>query len=201
MAGRKWIRPETLAAFALYCKLPFGKLHSRNPEIIALAARLGRTPDSITFRCVNLASLDPTHRKRGVKGMKNVSAMDRKVWSEFQNDPEAVAAEAILAFGDPSGLIDDLQVEPALPAAKGKERKQLVSVRVNLGFFRKLILASFNESCAVCSLQSSATAIARGCTHYSVGGRCNASNESEKRALFVRDTRPGVRVGPAPDRG
>lgn len=151
-AGTKWTRIETLAAFALYCKLPFGKLHKRNPDIIALAGRLGRTPDSIVFRCVNIASLDPTHQKRGVKGMKNVSEMDRIVWGEFQIDPERISAEAIHAFGDPTGLIDVILDEPPLPILKGKESQRLAKVRLNQRFFRKLILASFNESCAVCSV-------------------------------------------------
>lgn len=36
--GQKlWTREELILAINLYCKLPFGKLHKNNPEIIELA--------------------------------------------------------------------------------------------------------------------------------------------------------------------
>ena len=38
---RNWSRDELLAAFNLYCRTPFGRLHRGNPDIIALAGRLG----------------------------------------------------------------------------------------------------------------------------------------------------------------
>ena len=44
MAGKLWTRDETLVAFNLYCRTPFGRLHARNQEIIELASALGRTP-------------------------------------------------------------------------------------------------------------------------------------------------------------
>lgn len=31
-----WTREELIVAYNLYCKLPFGRLHNRNPEIISL---------------------------------------------------------------------------------------------------------------------------------------------------------------------
>lgn len=47
MAARvAWSRDELLGAFRLYCRRPFGKLHQRNPEIIALGRVLGRTPSA-----------------------------------------------------------------------------------------------------------------------------------------------------------
>ncbi len=150
MAGKNWSRTETLAAFALYCRLPFGKLHSRNAEVIALAGRLNRTPSSIAMKCVNLASLDETHQRRGVVGMQNASAMDRQVWEEFAARPEAVSFEAVLAFADPTTI--SVEAEPEMPILEGKERERLVRVRLNQGFFRRMVISSFNESCAVCEL-------------------------------------------------
>jgi hypothetical protein len=32
MAGKLWTRDETLVAFNLYCRTPFGRLHARSPE-------------------------------------------------------------------------------------------------------------------------------------------------------------------------
>jgi hypothetical protein len=45
-AGQKlWTKEELILAVNLYCKLPFGRLHHRNPEIIDLASLIGRTPE------------------------------------------------------------------------------------------------------------------------------------------------------------
>ena len=67
--GQKlWTRAELLLAMNLYCKLPFGKMHSRTPEVVALAGLLDRTPASIAFKLGNLASLDPSLQARGIRG-------------------------------------------------------------------------------------------------------------------------------------
>ena len=42
-----WSKEELMLAFNLYLKIPFGKMHSRNPEIIHLANTIGRTANSI----------------------------------------------------------------------------------------------------------------------------------------------------------
>ncbi|MHD0454904.1 HNH endonuclease, partial [Serratia marcescens] len=35
--AKLWTREELLIAFTLYSQIPFGKLHSKNPEIIYYA--------------------------------------------------------------------------------------------------------------------------------------------------------------------
>lgn len=35
--GMKWSREETILAFDLYCRVPFGKINQGNAEIIQLA--------------------------------------------------------------------------------------------------------------------------------------------------------------------
>ncbi len=52
-----WTRDQLLVAFRLYCRTPFGKLHQHNPEIIHLAAKLGRTPSAVGMKACNFASL------------------------------------------------------------------------------------------------------------------------------------------------
>lgn len=151
MAGRLWTRSETLAAFALYCETPFGRLHARNPQLIAVGARLGRTPASVAMKCCNLASLDESHLARGVKALGNASALDRAIWAEFQSDPEAVAfaaAEALAAL-DPTSAPP---VTPEQMPPSGLERERVVRVRVNQYFFRRLVLASYEDACAICGL-------------------------------------------------
>ena len=57
--GIKWSREETILAFDLYCRTPFGKISQGNPEIIKLAHLLGRTPGSVGLKMHNLAHYDP----------------------------------------------------------------------------------------------------------------------------------------------
>ena len=61
--GIKWSREETILAFDLYCRTPFGKISQGNPEIIKLAHLLGRTPGSVGLKMHNLAHYDPELQK------------------------------------------------------------------------------------------------------------------------------------------
>ena len=69
MANLNWTREELILAFNLYWQLDFGKMHSRNPEIIHLANIIGRTANAVAIRLTNFAHIDPYHQERGVKGM------------------------------------------------------------------------------------------------------------------------------------
>lgn len=53
--GIKWSREETILAFDLYCRTPFGKISQGNLKIIKLVHLLGRTPDSVGLKMHNLA--------------------------------------------------------------------------------------------------------------------------------------------------
>jgi hypothetical protein len=57
---KRWSRKELIVAFNLYCQLPFGKIHSRNPLIIRVAKNLERTSSSLAMKMLNFASLDPS---------------------------------------------------------------------------------------------------------------------------------------------
>jgi putative restriction endonuclease len=153
MTHQRWSGRATLAAFSLYCRLPFGKLHARNPDIIELARALGRTPASLAMKCCNLASLDETHKQRGVRGLQKAAQLDRQVWNEFLADPETISFEAEQAVDHFTGqarlAIED---DAVMPFVEGQEREALVRVRVNQRFFREMILASYSEGCAVCRL-------------------------------------------------
>jgi putative restriction endonuclease len=56
---KKWDRHDLIIAFNLYCRMPFGKIHSRNPLIIQVAEGLKRTPSALAMKMCNFASLDP----------------------------------------------------------------------------------------------------------------------------------------------
>jgi hypothetical protein len=68
MARRDWTRDELILAFNLYCKTPFGKIHIRNPDVIALATAIGRTPSAVSWKLANFARLDPPLQERKVSG-------------------------------------------------------------------------------------------------------------------------------------
>ena len=59
MATGLWTKEQIKLAFHLYCQLPYGRIHGRNPEIMALAKVIGRTSDAVAMKMLNIASLDP----------------------------------------------------------------------------------------------------------------------------------------------
>jgi cysteine sulfinate desulfinase/cysteine desulfurase-like protein len=69
MAQNRWTREELILSLNLYLKLSFGKLHSRNADIIHLAGLIGRTPGSVAMRLNNFAAVDPFHQQRGIVGL------------------------------------------------------------------------------------------------------------------------------------
>jgi HNH endonuclease len=178
MAGRVWDRQETLAAFALYCQLPFGRLHGRTPEIVTLASRLSRSPDAVAMKCCNLASFDKTHQQRGVKGLTRVAKLDREVWGEFERDPNALceeAAQALATFQKPAAP----QTSPAdVPGPLVTERETTVRVRVTQRFFRAMILAGYSSRCAVCGLDVAQLVVASHIVPWAIdpGARMNPRN-------------------------
>ena len=75
-----------LIVLELYCRIPFGQMHSRNPEAIRVAVLIGRTPGAVAMKLVNIASLDPGLKQRGISGLSNASASDRAIWQEMNAD-------------------------------------------------------------------------------------------------------------------
>lgn len=58
MATGLWTKEQIKLAFHLYCQLPYGRIHGRNPEIIALAKIIERTSDAVAMKMLNIASID-----------------------------------------------------------------------------------------------------------------------------------------------
>jgi len=157
---RLWTRDELLLAINLYCKLTFGQLHSRNPEIIALADLLGRTANSLALKLVNFASLDPSLSQAG---MSNASKLDKEVWNEFYADwsGKAYESEKLLAETQHITLEEvAAEYEPLPPVPVGRVREQLVKVRVNQQFFRKTIMAAYDNTCCITGLRQASLLVA-----------------------------------------
>lgn len=152
---RLWTEDELILAINLYCKLPFGKIHRHNPEIIHLAELIHRTPNSVSYKLVNFASFDPSLQARGIKGAINASKLDKQIWNEFFNNWDILSfeSEKLLAKYE-NTTIELLNEIPEEDIPKeGKTREQTVKVRVNQSFFRKTILAAYNNTCCITGIR------------------------------------------------
>jgi putative restriction endonuclease len=154
MSSNKWAREELIIAFNLYCKIPFGKIHIHNPEIIALAKILGRTPSAVSWKLANLASLDPSLKKRNITGASHGSKMDAEVWGEFNGNWGRLAFESEKLLAQKSGkkVEEGTDIEALDLPKEGKEREAIMKIRVNQGFFRKAVLSAYNFQCCITGL-------------------------------------------------
>jgi putative restriction endonuclease len=141
-------------AFNLYNQIPFGTIHMRNPKVIELAAILGRSVGSVSYKLSNLARLDPSLQARGIRGATHGSKLDEEVWKEFVGRPETVAYESARLLAQHLGQsveqvaeIDDSDLPPP-----GEEREALVRLRVNQSFFRRRVLSAYEYRCCVTGL-------------------------------------------------
>lgn len=153
MAARNlWTREELILAFNLYLKLPFGKMHKRTPEIIALANLLNRTPSSIGMRLGNFASVDPYHQQRGVGGLKGGMNQVKPIWDEFFHNQEELVflSEQILAEKENTSIENKYQeLLFDIKDLKGETVIREVKTRVNQSVFRQMVLANYNTKCAI----------------------------------------------------
>lgn len=164
---RPWTHDELLVAMNLYCKLPFGRLHHRTPEIIALAQALGRSSGSLAMKLSNFASLDPALQSRGIKGLEGASKADKEVWQAFHENWERYAAQSEMEYqrliGNTPAAPAETEAEPErrphsssedakYPASTphgATEGERTVTVRYAQSFFRRAVLASYGVQCCI----------------------------------------------------
>lgn len=160
-SGKRWSRGELLVALNLYHKLTFGQLHARQPVIIALAKRLGRSANSLAMKLVNFASLDPVQKLRGIKGLTGASALDRSTWQEFHANLEESVPASEQALRDLFDADDHEDVEVSakrgIRVHKGippdpTEISVNVKIRRGQEYFRDAVLNNFGERCGVTQL-------------------------------------------------
>ena len=158
----KWTREHFLIALNLYCKLPFGKLHRRNPLIAEIATKMGRTSNSLAMKLCNFASLDPVQWARGIKGLSGATPHDKEMWNEFHSNIEVLAPESEqllhdLFTNDQSRDVDLLErdkirIEKSdkfLPPSGPTEASATVKVRRGQQFFRQAILNVYGIRCCI----------------------------------------------------
>jgi putative restriction endonuclease len=150
---RDWTRDELIVAFNLYCRIPFGRIHIRNPEIIALARALNRTPSSVSWKLANFARLDPELKKRNIKGAHHGAKAEEEVWNEFCADWDALAFRSEILLAKFLRMPDDQTLgEVCIP--EGREREAMVRVRVNQNFFRASVIAAYSCRCCITGLST-----------------------------------------------
>jgi putative restriction endonuclease len=159
-AGKRWNRDELLVALNLYHKLTFGQLHARQPTIIALAEKLGRSSGSLAMKLCNLASFDSALQLRGIKGLPGASNLDREVWDEFHADlnetvPSSEEALRKLFDADEHSQLEVLPTEGIrlrkLPTGP-TETFANVKLRRGQEYFRDAVLNNFGGCCGVTRL-------------------------------------------------
>jgi putative restriction endonuclease len=151
MARRDWTRDELIVAFNLYCRITFGRIHIRNPEIIDLASAMGRTPSSVSWKLANFARLDPALQKRQIRGATHGSRAEEDIWEEFHQNWDALAFESQRLMAQLKGVPPEALVPPEI-FPEGKTREAIVKTRVNQAFFRSAVLAAYGCKCCVTGL-------------------------------------------------
>lgn len=154
MATRKlWTRDELILVFNLYLKIPFGKFHYSTKEVIELSNLMkDRNPNAVSMRLSNFASVDPYHQRRGILGLKGGIKQVQPIWDEFHNNKEELIfeSERILAEIQETSIENKFEkILEGTEELKGKTKIREVKTRVNQNVFRQIVLANFNNKCAV----------------------------------------------------
>lgn len=159
MRNDRWTREQLKLAFHLYCQLPFGKLHSRNAEIVELAQLIGRTPGAVAMKLVNFASLDPAITSTGRAGLGNAGSLDREIRNEFHADWEGLAVECNRLRNElaeskgqvPTSVLDTDEAA-GLEDFTGETRRVVIEQRIKQHFFRRAVLSSYRGRCCMSGL-------------------------------------------------
>lgn len=163
-ARKRWSEEETLLALYLYFQLPFGKLHSGNPEIQTLATAIDRSNSSVAMKLCNFASLDPKITESGRKGLDGASKLDRATYAEFGQDWSGLVARAeelwvsqvdrqtvgTQSTQPANQRLNDRRSDFKFEPWQGESTTQaIVNQRVGQGFFRRAVLANYEDTCCI----------------------------------------------------
>jgi putative restriction endonuclease len=152
MANNNWTREELILAFNLYLKIPFGKFHRGNKEVMELAALLERTPSAVAMRLSNFASVDPFHQKRGIKGLTGGIKQVKPIWDEFSENKEELIFESENILANLQEITIENKYNSILEGTEnlqGETKIREVKTRVNQNVFRQIVIANYNQKCAI----------------------------------------------------
>jgi len=157
-----WTREELIVAFNLYCILTFTRINASNKAVKELAEIIGRSNNAVAIKLANFARLDPALQARNVAGMSHGGHGEELIWEEFNSDWDKLSYESELLKANFKGvrIEESAQIETNDLPKIGKEREALIKIRVNQSFFRKSILASYNQSCCITGINVSGLLVA-----------------------------------------
>lgn len=131
-------------------------MHKGNPEVIKMARRIGRTSDAIAYRLVNYASYDPQLKRRGISGMTHGGKKCEEYWNEFINDREKLIFESERILAQYEGISLETKFEKELKdlplSILGETKISQVKARINQNIFRQIVLANYENKCALSSI-------------------------------------------------
>lgn len=149
---RIWTRDELILSLNLYLKLPFGKLHSGNSDIIKLANLISRTPSSVAMRLSNFASVDPYHKERGIGGLPGGKKQVEPIWNEFITNKEDLLFESERILAEKENITIENKFADILNGTdhlRGDYKLREVKTRVNQNLFRQIVLSNYDYKCAI----------------------------------------------------
>lgn len=154
MKRNLWTREEEIIVFNLYCKIPFKSSSKIHPDVIRIANIIGRTPSAVSMKIGNFGRLDPNLKEKNIIGLTNGSKLDEEVWEEFNNNWNKLAyeSEKLISQYSKSDIIITENNNKTIP--DGKECLTMIKQRINQDFFRKAVLASYNNSCCITGLSN-----------------------------------------------
>lgn len=190
-----WTEDQVLLALYLYFQLPFGQLDSRNSEVQKLARAIGRTSGAVAMKLGNLASLDPKIVESGRKGLSKASRMDREVYARFGQDWDGLVEVAHAKW---QKLVDSADDDSAQKTLRDRQSdytfepydgpstvQSLVLQRVGQGFFRRAVLANYDEACCITAIAEPKVLIA---SHISPWGKDDANRHNPANGLLLSAT-------------
>jgi len=189
--ARNWTEEETLLALCLYLQTPFGKIHSKNPDIIGLANALDRTPGSVGMKMINLAALNPRVLESGRVGLQNYSKLDGTVWQQYSSDWVMLSKQAdtlgnILSAKLVSGVAESRSVFKHSPPSGGTMIETVVKQRRGQEFFRRSVMANYKERCCITGIAEPKLLVASHIKpwHADENNRLNPANGLALSATF-----------------
>ncbi|MCB2382771.1 HNH endonuclease [Shewanella baltica] len=164
MKSRGWNRAELLIAFHLYNQMPFGKISSRNPDIIAVAKKLERTPSALSMKMANIASCDPSITNSGRSGLKGASLADKAMWAEMVADWETFyinSSKAYASISSTAELTDILAINVSDSTDyTAEDRYAQTKTRIGQQQFRQSVLSAYDYHCCITGLNQETLLIA-----------------------------------------
>ncbi len=152
MPRNNWTREELILTFNLYLKIPFGKFHHGNKEVIELASMINRTPSAVAMRLSNFASVDPYHQERGISGLRGGIAQVQPIWYEFSENKEELIFESEKILANIQETSIEKKYDNILEGTEnlqGETKIREVKTRINQNVFRQIVLANYSRKCAV----------------------------------------------------